>query len=176
MQDSNLLDSLRGIWDRAVAAWQSGKRNPEQMFSDEDALVLQSEGCTRQEMFDFVDDNQRYGGDPSFETAAAVTIIRKTYFHEIMKGEATGHIVPMSELPAKSEAVDGIKWLPRLIVKARVKLRGEMPDDLMYGCAGDRPFLRDHSWTLPDFLQLVWDAGDDDRRIIDTFKKRAGLS
>jgi hypothetical protein len=82
----------------------------------------------------------------------------------------------MSALPAKSAAVDGIAWLPRLIVKARIKLRGEMDPDLMYGCGGDRPFLRQHGMTLAQFLQLVWDKGDDDRAIIDAFKRAAGLN
>jgi hypothetical protein len=57
---------------------------------------------------------------------------------------------------------------------ARIKLAGEMPDDLMYGCGGDRDFLARSNLTLPQFLQLVWDAGNDDRRIIDTVKKAAG--
>lgn len=79
----------------------------------------------------------------------------------------------MKELPAKSAAVDGIPWLPRLIVKARLKLRGEMNPDLMYGCGGDRPFLRERGMTLPQFLQLVRDKGDDDRAIIEAVKKSA---
>jgi hypothetical protein len=90
-----------------------------------------------------------------------------------MRGQSTGHVVPMHELPAKSAQADGIAWLPRLIVKARIKLRGEMDPDLMYGCAGDRPFLREHNMTLPQFLQIVWDNGDDDRAIIDAVKKAA---
>jgi hypothetical protein len=88
-----------------------------------------------------------------------------------MEGKPTGRVVPMSSLPAKSDAVDGIPWLPRLIAKARIKLRGEMDPDLMYGCGGDRPFLRKHHMTLPQFLQLVWDKGDDDRAIVDALKE-----
>ena len=79
----------------------------------------------------------------------------------------------MDDLPAKAAEVDGIAWLPRLIEKARVKLRGEMPADLMYGCAGDRPFLRGMNMDLPGFLKLVWESGTDNRRIIDTVKKSA---
>jgi hypothetical protein len=81
----------------------------------------------------------------------------------------------MEELPAKSAAVDGIAWLPRLLVKARLKLRGEMPDDLMYGCGGDRPFLRRMGTDLPEFLRWVRDAGDDDRKVIDQLKSGAGV-
>jgi hypothetical protein len=79
----------------------------------------------------------------------------------------------MADLPAKSAAVDGIAWLPRLIVKARLKLRGEMPADLMYGCGGDRPFLRGVNLTLAQFLELVRDAGDDDRKVIEAVKRSA---
>jgi hypothetical protein len=80
----------------------------------------------------------------------------------------------MDSLPAKAAEVDGIAWRPRLIVKARVKLRGEMPADLMYGCAGDRPFLQGMNMDLPGFLKLVWENGDNDRAIIDAVKKSAG--
>ena len=93
-----------------------------------------------------------------------------------MGGKLTGHIADMDDLPAKTDAVDGIAWLPRLIVKARLKLRGEMPDDLMYGCGGDRPFLRRMRTNLPDFLKLVRDCGDDDRRIVEAVKRTAGLA
>jgi hypothetical protein len=37
------------------------------------------------------------------------------------------------EFPAKSAKVEGIAWLPRLITKARAKLAGSLPADLMYG-------------------------------------------
>lgn len=143
------------------------------MFSVEDAAFLATIGCTTQELFDFVDDCLGYG-DFDYETVLAVTEIRYRYFVEVMRREGTGRIVPMSALPPKSAAVDGIAWLPRLIVKARIKLRGEMDPDLMYGCAGDRPFLRQHRMTLPEFLQLVWDKGDDDRAIVDAVKAAAG--
>ena len=46
-----------------------------------------------------------------------------------------------------------------------------MPDDLMYGCGGDRQFLAGIHMTLPEFLTLVRDSGTDDRRIIDAVKR-----
>ena len=39
----------------------------------------------------------------------------------------------MDDFPAKADEVEGIAWLPRLIVKARAKLAGQLPADLMYG-------------------------------------------
>lgn len=144
------------------------------MFEAPDLAFLASIGCTAQELFDFVDDTLDYG-DFDFETVLAVTAIRRDYFLNVMHGKSTGRVVSMNQLPAKSATVDGIAWLPRLIAKARVKLRGEMDPDLMYGCGGDRPFLRERNMTLPQFLQLVWDNGDNDRAIIDAVKNAGRL-
>jgi hypothetical protein len=163
---------FRNVWERGTAAWKTGRTSAHTMFTPADAAFLAGIGCTAQELFDFVDDSLRYD-DLDFETALAVTAIRREYFLEVMHGKPTGRMVPMGALPAKSAEVDGIAWLPRLIAKARIKLRGELNPDLMYGCAGDRPFLRAHNMTLPQFLQLVRDKGDDDRAIIDALKKAA---
>lgn len=164
---------FRRVWDRGVAAWHAGRRSLQSMFDPSAASFLATIGCTAQELFDFVDDSLRYD-DLDYDTALAVAAIRRDYFLNVLHGKSTGRIATMESLPAKSAAVDGIAWLPRLIVKARLKLRGEMPDDLMYGCAGDRPFLRGVNMDLPGFLQLVRDNGDNDRRIIDAVKKAAG--
>ena len=160
---------FRKIWDRGIAAWKGGRRSAQTMFDAEDVAFLTRIGCTGQELFDFVDDSLRYD-DVDFETVLAVTGIRRRYFLEVMGGQSSGRSVPMHQLPAKTAKVDGIAWLPRLIAKARIKLRGEMDPNLMYGCAGDRPFLRKHQMTLPEFLQIVWDKGEDDRGIIDAVK------
>ncbi len=144
------------------------------MFSSADAAFLAGIGCTTQELFDFVDDAQQYG-DLDYATTAAVTALRRDYFLTVLGGQSTGHVASMASLPAKTAKVDGIAWLPRLIVKARLKLRGEMPADLMYGCGGDRPFLRQMKMDLPGFLTLVRDAGTDDARIVSEVKRRAGL-
>ena len=160
---------FQNVWNRGVAAWKAGRRSARNMFEPADIAFLASNGCSAQELFDFVDDSLGYD-DLDYATALAVTEIRRAYFLHVMGGKPTGRIVEMSELPAKSAQVDGIAWLPRLIAKARTKLRGEMNPDLMYGCAGDRPFLRQHNMTLPQFLQLVVDKGDDDRAIVDAVK------
>jgi hypothetical protein len=163
---------FRNVWDRGCAAWKAGRRSAQAMFPPADVAFLAGLGCSAQELFDFVDDSLNYG-DLDFETTLAVTEIRRDYFLNVMHGKPTGRIVEMSDLPAKSAKVDGIAWLPRLIVKARAKLRGEMNPDLMYGCGGDRPFLREHRMTLPQFLQLVREKGDDDRAIVDAVKAAA---
>ena len=172
MSTNDWQDRFWQVYKHGVAAWRAGRRNAESMFQPEDAAFLATIGCTAQELFDFVDDEQRYG-DFDYATTLAVAAIRRDYFLNVMRAKPSGRVVSMGDLPAKTTEVDGIAWLPRLIVKARLKLRGELPAELMYGCAGDRPFLRERNMDLPGFLKLVWESGDNDRRIIDTVKKSA---
>ncbi len=165
---------FREVHARGLAAWHTGRRSPATMFGDDDVAFLNSIGCSAQELFDFIDDLEDWG-EPELETVLEVQAVRRDYFESVMARQSTGRIVPMSSLPPKSAAVDNISWLPRLIAKARLKLRGEMPPELMYGCGGDRPFLRRMRTTLPAFLKLVWECGDDDRKIVDSVKRTAGL-
>lgn len=173
MSDATWETAFKAVYDRGMAAWTAGRRNAASMFSKDDVQFLAGIGCTAQELFDFVDDAHRYGA-PDYETTLGITRIRRRYFLEVMNGRPTGRVSDMSLLPPKPLAVDGIPWLPRAIAKARIKLRGEMPDELMYCCGGDREFFGRIRMTAPAFLQLVWDSGDDDRKIIDTVKKTAG--
>jgi hypothetical protein len=99
-----------------------------------------------------------------------VQALRLAYLEKVMGGRRSDFVASMDALPRKTDAIDGIAWLPRLIAKARLKLRGEMPPDLMYGCGGDRPFVRRMGTSLPAFLQLVWDCGDDDRAVVEALK------
>jgi hypothetical protein len=162
---------FREVYDAATVRYREGERTPQRLFSKAELEFLASIGCSAQELFDFIDDLARYG-EPTFETTLLTTAVRRDYFCIVQNGVPTGKQIDMDDLPAKTDEVDGIAWLPRLIEKARVKLRGEMPSDLMYGCGGDRPFLQGMNVELAEFLRLVWICGDDDRRIVDYVKKR----
>lgn len=172
MNESEWQTQFRAIYDRGVAAWKAGRQNPGTMFPPADAAFLAGIGCSTQELFDFVDDYLTYG-EPDYATVLAVQAIRRDHFLNVLGGKPSAHTASMNDLPAKIAEVDGIAWLPRLIVKARLKLRGEMPADLMYGCGGDRPFLRRMNMTLPQFLELTRDSGGDDRKIIEAVKRAA---
>lgn len=174
MNEDDWKGVLRGVHGRGVAAWKAGRRTARAMFDPKDVTFLESIGCTAQELFDFIEDLEEYG-EPDVETVMEVQEIRRTHFLEVLGGRRATRIVPSSALPAKTDAIEGIPWLPRLIVKARLKLKGELPPDLMYGCGGDRPFLRRMGMTLPGFLTLVRELGDDDRAIVAAVKRSAGL-
>jgi hypothetical protein len=173
MHENHWQPTFAQTWSNAVAAWKNGRQSPGSMFSSPQTLsFLQSIGCSPQELFDFVDDHLTYG-EPSLETTLEVTAIRRDYFLQNQKGQPPRHTANMAELPKKSDAAEGIPWLPRIIAKARIKLRGEMPPELMYGCSGDRAFLKKINMTLPQFLTLVRD-NPNDQTIINTVLQSAG--
>lgn len=163
--------TFRELFERCAKLHRGGDSRGEKWFTAADKAFLDSIGHTTQEFFDFVDDHCRYGAEgPTLETALLVAAVRRDYFKTIMHGQRSGKIVPPSELPPKPAMVDGIPWLPRLIVKARAKLKGEMDPDTMFGCGGDRAFFTQHKIHPADFLRVAWAAGDDDRKIIDFVK------
>ena len=71
-----------------------------------------------------------------------------------------------------SASLGGHRWLPRIIVKAQAKLRGEMPPELMYGCGGDRPFLKNLGIHPGDFLEAVWRAGNNKQHVLDYLREQ----
>jgi hypothetical protein len=171
MSDYDWPRRFKEVYQAGLERYRKGEQSPSKLFSKSELRFLSAIGCTAQELFDFIDDGVRYG-EPDFETTLLTTAVRRDYFLLEQHGVPSNRIVDMDTLPAKTEEVDGIAWLPRLIQKARAKLRGEMPADLMYGCGGDRPFLRGMNIELAEFLRLVWVSGDNDRKIIEYVKKR----
>ncbi len=166
MQNYTWSTTFKEIFDQAVASFRSGNHKATTLFGEKEKAFLASIGCTPQELFDFVEDFARWE-EPSFEQILLVTAARRDYFLVVQKGKHSKSVIDMDSLPSKTAKVAGIEWLPRIIVKARAKLRGEMPPELMYGCGGDRPFLKGMKVDLADFLRVTWAAGEDDQKIID---------
>ena len=162
MNDYEWPDRLRAVFAEGVKRYRAGKRSVAGFFDEDQLAFLAGIGCGTQELFDYVEDYS-HGGDPSFETVLLVTAARRDYFLHVQGGKPSGVTRSADEFPAKTDALAGIPWLPRIIMKARAKLRGELPPELMYGCGGDRPFLRKHRTHLADFLRLVESAGDDEQ-------------
>jgi hypothetical protein len=88
-----------------------------------------------------------------------VVEIRRDYFRAVLDGKPAGEVVSESELPQREDSWNGIPWLPRITKKAECFLEGSLCLDVMYGCSGDRAFLRKRAITLPGFLEAVRDAG-----------------
>ena len=166
------LSQLRDIYEQAVHRFEQGRRGPEQVVGHEALAFLDSIGTSAQELYDFVEDWVE-DGEPDFETVAAMTNIRRTYFLTVQEGKSSNTVIPSTTLPSGYAEMGGYRWLPRIIAKARAKLRGELAPDIMFGCGADRPFLRSVNMEPAEFLKTVWDAGTDDRAILDAVQKKA---
>lgn len=163
--------NLRLFWEKGVSLYQSGLRGSGSYFTPEEVKQLAALGHTPQEVYDFAEDYCN-GGDPTLEDFIAVACVRLDYFNVIQKRVHSKTVIDMDKLPAKSEALNGIAWLPRILPKARAKLRGEMPLDLMYGCGGDRRFLKENNIHPAEFLRVVWSKMDDDNAIVEWVTER----
>ncbi len=164
--------ALRPLWEKAVTLYQAGNRASATFFDAGDRAFLAAIGHTAQEVYDFAEDFARYG-EPDFETFLLIAAQRRDYFLNVLGGRAGEKTVNTENLPPKTARVRGIEWLPRLIAKARAKLRGEMADDLMYGCGGDRAFFRAHDIHPAEFLAVVARHFDDDAAIVDFVAARS---
>lgn len=162
---------FRAAYDKAVKQYAAGKREVKDYFSKHELAFLASLGSRAQDLFDYAEDAVN-SGEPDFDTALLIQHVRRAYFLLVQKGEASKVVLDEASLPGKTDAVRGIEWLPRLIPKARAKLRGELPTTLMYCCGGDRRFFKQHDIQPAEFLQVVWHFGDQDKAIIDWVEKR----
>jgi hypothetical protein len=124
--------NFRELFFAGVDRQQHGGQSPATMFEPDEVEFLESIGCSAQELFDFVDDYV-YCGDVKYDDAEAIQSVRLDFFKGHLKGQPASQPMSMDDFPAKAAEVDGIPWLPRLITKARAKLRGDLPADLMYG-------------------------------------------
>ncbi|GAA5484613.1 DUF5069 domain-containing protein [Haloferula sargassicola] len=158
-------DYFLDLFSRCVNRYRRGERDFETYYDDEDLEFLRTIGHRKREFFDFVEDFCDED-QPSPTTALLVASIRREYFHVVMGGEFAQPTVSADNIPTFGDHLEGIHYLPRILAKARAKLRGELDPDLMFGCGGDRKFLRENGGIHPaDFLREVWKAGDDDAKI-----------
>lgn len=170
MSNFDWPEQFRRCYDKAVTAYSQGNRRLDTYFTAPERVFLDSIGCSVQEIFDFAED-WCTGQEPSFSTVLLITAVRRDYFLVIQRGQPSLRQIETEHLPPKDAAIGGLPWLPRIIEKARAKLRGELPSDLMYCCGGDRRFLRQVNTHPADFLRAVWAAGNDAEHIINYVRK-----
>lgn len=161
----NWDDHFTNLFDRCLKEYQGGNRSFESYYSSEDLKFLSSIGYKPRELFDFIEDLADEGS-PSASTALLVAAVRRDYFLVVQGGEHSTVEITSKDLPTFGDELDGIAYLPRIITKARAKLKGELDPDIMFGCGGDRNFLsKNGNIHLADFLRNVWAADGDDAKI-----------
>ncbi|MEP2777389.1 MAG: DUF5069 domain-containing protein [Luteolibacter sp.] len=158
------------LFARCAAEEVAGGFDYEKGYSAKELKFLKSIGYKKREFYDFVEDHVA-GDDPSPHTALLVAAVRRDYFLVEQGGQWSEAVICRDDIPSKQSELDGIVYFPRILAKARAKLRGELDPDLMFGCGGDRRFLRENGGLHPaDFLRRVWAAGNDDRKVADWIK------
>lgn len=168
-ESESWIEEFTRLYETAAQIFADGVRGAERVFSGEDTKQLASIGATPQEIYDFVED-WHDAGEPDFSTVLRITTVRREYFLREQHGIPSYEKISIEDLPSMSATLGGYRWLPRIIEKAHAKLRGEMPPELMYGCGGDRPFLRKLGIDPAEFLQVVWQTGKDEQQILDYVK------
>ena len=163
---------FKEIYDSTVEKYQAGEREAENLVNSEEARFLASIGSTVQELYDFVEDWVE-AGEPPFDVVLGITAVRREYFLKEQHGQPSAHRISMNAVPPKDATFGGFVWLPRIIAKAKAKLRGEMPPELMYSCGADRRFLKSIGADPADFLRVIWEAGDDDQKVLEYVKEKA---
>lgn len=165
-------DRFLELFDRCVAEYRNGNLDFTTYYGGGDLSFLASIGHKPREFFDFVEDFCEEN-EPSISTALLVAAARRDYFLVIQEGVTSTTVLTRDELPTFGDELDGIPYLPRILAKARAKLRGELDPDIMFGCGGDRKFLRDFGNIHPaDFLRHVWASHDNTKLISDWLRER----
>lgn len=159
-ETSDWIQAFRTLFGQKVTSYKKGMRNADAMFSNEEKDFLRSIGATPQEIYDFVED-WCDDGEPDPDMVVAITQIRRDYFLNDLQGQYSKFVKITDLFPPREAKLAGLEWFPRIIEKARAKLFGELPSDLMYGCGADRRFLKKVNVDPAEFLQVVREAGDD---------------
>lgn len=158
-------DTFLALFERCTARYQGGNRDFENYYNPEDRAFLAGIGYQTREFFDFVEDFCEEGV-PSPSTALLVAAVRRDYFLSVPPEAPGAPLLSPNDLPGFGEEVAGIAYLPRIWAKARAKLRGTLDPNVMFGCGGDRNFLKIHGDIAPaDFLRRVWAAGEDVQKL-----------
>jgi hypothetical protein len=173
MAHYDFTDQFRALYDYAVALYAQGKRGADTFFNPDQRAFLAANGITAQHLYDYAEDHNGYNADPGFDRALAIELVRRDYFLNVQGGHPSTTVLDESKLPAKTDAVRGVEWLPRIIPKTKAKLRGELPPSLMYCCGGDRKFFKQHDILPSEFLSLVWRHEHDDTAIVEWVLRRS---
>ena len=165
---------FRVLYTRAVQAYAGGNGSATSVFTPEELAWLAGHGLTAQALYDYAEDEVKYQ-EPGIDIALGIEATRRNYFFIEQGGRKSGHTIRTEDLPAKTAELAGVARLPRIIAKAQAKLRGELPSDLMYGCGGDRKFLKSHDVPPDEFLSLVWQYKGDGEQIAAWLRRQAAV-
>lgn len=166
MDHYTFAEQLHVLYNKAAKLYPTGQRDASSYFDSTEKAFLAANGLTPQNLYDYAEDDTG-GNGPGWDKAIAIEMIRRDYFLNAQNGKTSTDVIDESKMPAKTDELKGISWLPRIIPKAKAKLRGELPASLMYCCGGDRRFFQEHDINPAEFLSVVWRNENNDSAIVD---------
>lgn len=172
MKYFNFPSQFRALFEQSVSRYARGEAL-ETFFSAAEKTWLAENGLAPQHLYDYAEDFHKYDREPGLEHALAIELVRRDYFWNVQGGRPSPTQIDASKLPAKTEAVRGIAWLPRLLPKAAAKLRGELPPTLMFCCGGDRAFFKEHDLVPAEFLSAMWRLNFDEAAMVEWVVRRS---
>jgi hypothetical protein len=172
MKHYDFAGQLHPLYAKAVKLYASGRRGAGTYFNATESAFLAANGLSAQNLYDYAED-EAAGGEPGWDMALAIEMVRRDYFLNVQNGKPSRRVLEETKMPAKTDAIQDIAWLPRLMPKTRAKLRGELPPSLMYCCGGDRRFFKEHDIHPVEFLSLVWRQEENDAAIVDWVIRRS---
>jgi hypothetical protein len=175
MKNYNFPQNFRELYAKATGLYASGQRGADTFFTAGEKAWLAANGLTSQYLYDYAED-ENDANEPGCDHALTIEFVRRAYFIEKQRQRASTTVLDEAKLPAKTADARGIEWLPRIIPKAKAKLRGELPASLMFCCGGDRRFFKAHDILPAEFLNLVWHHENDDNAIIDWVVARSATA
>jgi len=156
---------LLRIWENAVSLYQKGYTETNRFPVENDLPLLAGFGMRKMDVFDYAEDWCLHQ-EPDFITFLLVHYERWNYFTEEQGSIRSTEVLDPSTLPEKTKKAEGVVWLPRIIPKAKAKLRGELPPSVMYGCGGDRLFFKSNKVHPAQFLRIIRRFWDNEQAII----------
>ena len=172
MKHYDFAEKLRTLWDKACRLYTDGQRDAGTYFTADERTFLAANGLTAQHLYDYAEDQVTFS-EPGYDIALSIELVRRDYFINVQDGRHSSIVLDESTMPSKTATVRGLEWLPRIIPKARAKLRGELPPSLMYCCGGDRRFFQTHDIHPAEFLTFLWRHDHDDELIVDWVSRRS---
>lgn len=172
MKHYDYQKTLQSLWEYTVSTYQKGNRDPQSYFNDAQLSWMAANGLKVMDFYDFAEDFVS-GGEPDLATFLLIHDVRRNYLLHIQGGQTSDKVLDPDTIPAKTDQVEGIEWLPRIIPKAKAKLRGELPPEMMFCCGGDRRFFKTHDIHPAEFLRVVWSHIDNDAGTIAWVKARS---
>ena len=96
---------FRELYDKAVGLYAKGQRGADTFFTPDENAFLAANGINAQHLYDYAEDQNNYGGEPGFEHALSIEIVRRDYFLNVQRGRASRSTLDDSTLPGKSDAI-----------------------------------------------------------------------